>query len=47
MAEPWFGLSRPDQTEALEVAVARAGRQAHLLEKDILGGVGSLHDLWF
>lgn len=35
MAEPWFGLSRQDQAEALEVAAARTGRPAHLLEKDI------------
>ena len=35
MAEPWFGLGRQDQAEALEVAAARTGRPAHLLEKDI------------
>jgi hypothetical protein len=35
MAEPWVGLSRQDQAEALEVAAARTGRPAHLLEKDI------------
>ena len=35
MAEPWFRLSRQDQTEALEVAAAQTGRPAHLLEKDI------------
>ena len=35
MAEPWLGLSRQDQAEALEVAAARTGRPAHLLEKDI------------
>jgi hypothetical protein len=35
MAESWFGLSRQDQTEALEVAADRTGRPAHLLEKDI------------
>jgi hypothetical protein len=35
MAEPWFSLSRDDQTEALEYAAARTGRPAHLLEKDI------------
>lgn len=35
MAESWLGLSRQDQTEALEVAAALTGRPAHLLEKDI------------
>jgi|AntAceMinimDraft_12_1070368.scaffolds.fasta_scaffold14198_6 predicted nucleotidyltransferase component of viral defense system len=35
MAELWFSLSRGDQAEALEVAAARTGRPAHLLEKDI------------
>jgi hypothetical protein len=35
MAESWSALSREDQTEALEVAAARTGRPAHLLEKDI------------
>lgn len=35
MAESWFALSREDQAEALEVAAARIGRPAHLLEKDI------------
>ncbi len=35
MAEAWFTLSRADQSEALEVAAARSGRPAHLLEKDI------------
>lgn len=35
MVESWFNLSRGDQTEALEVAAARLGRPAHLLEKDI------------
>ena len=35
MAEPWFSLSSRDQIEALEVAAARTGRPAHLLEKDI------------
>jgi hypothetical protein len=35
MAEPWLRLSRQDQAEALEVAAARTGRPAHLLEKDI------------
>lgn len=35
MAEAWFQLSRQDQSEALEVAAARLGRPAHLLEKDI------------
>ena len=35
MAESWFDLSREDQAEALEVAAARTGRPAHLLEKDI------------
>jgi hypothetical protein len=35
MSESWFGLSRSDQTEALEVAAGRSGRPAHLLEKDI------------
>jgi len=35
MAEQWFALSRQDQAEALEVAAARTGRPAHLLEKDI------------
>jgi hypothetical protein len=35
MAELWFSLSRSDQAEALEVAAARTGRPAHLLEKDI------------
>lgn len=35
MAESWFGLSREDQAEALEVAAGRSGRPAHLLEKDI------------
>lgn len=35
MAESWFRLSHEDQAEALEVAAARSGRPAHLLEKDI------------
>jgi len=35
MADTWIGLSRQDQAEALEVAAARTGRPAHLLEKDI------------
>jgi len=35
MSESWFGLSRNDQIEALEVAAGRCGRPAHLLEKDI------------
>lgn len=35
MAESWFSLSREDQVEALELASARTGRPAHLLEKDI------------
>ena len=35
MAESWLALSRQDQAEALEVAAARIGRPAHLLEKDI------------
>ena len=35
MAESWLRLSRQDQAEALEVAAARTGRPAHLLEKDI------------
>ena len=35
MADAWIGLSRQDQAEALEVAAARTGRPAHLLEKDI------------
>lgn len=35
MPETWFQLSRQDQFEALEVAAARLGRPAHLLEKDI------------
>lgn len=35
MPESWFELSPADQSEALEVAAARSGRPAHLLEKDI------------
>ncbi|PKO90897.1 MAG: hypothetical protein CVU16_08900 [Betaproteobacteria bacterium HGW-Betaproteobacteria-10] len=35
MSELWFGLSRSDQIEGLEVAAGRSGRPAHLLEKDI------------
>ena len=35
LSEPWFALSRADQTEALEVAASQAGRPARLLEKDI------------
>jgi hypothetical protein len=35
VAESWFELSREDQSEALEVAAARSGRPAHLLEKDV------------
>lgn len=35
MAESWLALSRKDQAEALEVAAARIGRPAQLLEKDI------------
>jgi len=35
MPESWFELSLADQSEALEVAAARSGRPAHLLEKDI------------
>jgi hypothetical protein len=35
IAESWFELSRQDQAEALEVAAARSGRPAHLLEKDL------------
>jgi len=35
MSESWFELSLADQSEALEVAAARSGRPAHLLEKDI------------
>lgn len=35
MPESWFELSFADQSEALEVAAARSGRPAHLLEKDI------------
>lgn len=31
----WFDLSRADQADTLEVAAARSGRPAHLLEKDI------------
>ena len=35
MPESWFELSQADLSEALEVAAARSGRPAHLLEKDI------------
>jgi hypothetical protein len=35
MPESWFELSLADQSEALQVAAARSGRPAHLLEKDI------------
>jgi len=35
MPESWFELSLADRSEALEVAAARSGRPAHLLEKDI------------
>jgi len=35
VSESWFALSRKDQSEALEVAAAKTGRPAHLLEKDI------------
>ncbi|MDR1855446.1 MAG: nucleotidyl transferase AbiEii/AbiGii toxin family protein [Azoarcus sp.] len=35
MAEAWFWLGARDRAEALEVAAARCGRPAHLLEKDI------------
>jgi hypothetical protein len=35
LAESWFSLSKSDQGEALQVAAARTGRPAHLLEKDI------------
>ena len=31
----WFNLSDADQVDALEMAAARSGRPAHLLEKDI------------
>ena len=31
----WFDLSRADRVDALEVAAARSGLPAHLLEKDI------------
>jgi hypothetical protein len=33
MPESWFELSIADKSEALEVAAARSGRPAHLLEK--------------
>jgi hypothetical protein len=35
MHESWFGLSREDQADVLEVAAGQSGRPAHLLEKDI------------
>lgn len=35
MAESWFSLNPADQAEALQLAAARSGRPAHLLEKDI------------
>ena len=35
MPESWFELSSADRSEVLEVAAARSGRPAHLLEKDI------------
>lgn len=35
MPESWFELSVSDQSEALELAAARSGRPAHLIEKDI------------
>jgi len=35
MAEAFLNLSREDQLEALNVAAARSGRAAHVLEKDI------------
>jgi hypothetical protein len=34
VAEAYFGLSRADRLEVLEVARSRTGRPAHLLEKD-------------
>lgn len=35
MVENWFDLNQKDQLEVLEVASAKSGRPAHLLEKDI------------
>jgi len=35
LPDSWFGLSRADQAEALEVAAAQTGRPPHLLEKDV------------
>jgi hypothetical protein len=35
LAKPYFSLSRADRKEALEVASARIGRPAYLLEKDV------------
>lgn len=46
MAESWFALSPADQSEALEVAAARSGRPAHLLEKDVwvVWTLGAIYD---
>jgi hypothetical protein len=35
LPDPWFRLSRADQSDALEVAAAQTGRPPHLLEKDV------------
>lgn len=35
MPEPWFTLSPSDLAEALDVAAAKSGRPAHILEKDL------------
>lgn len=32
--EPFFGIAANDRAEALQVAAARSGRPAHVLEKD-------------
>lgn len=46
MVEPFFGLRRNDQREALEAIRALTGRPAHLLEKDawVVWALGALYE---
>jgi hypothetical protein len=46
MPESWFELSPKDQADALEVASAKLGRPAYLLEKDIwvVWALGAIYD---
>lgn len=45
MAETFFQLSAADRSEALNLAAAKSGRPAHLLEKDECVVYRSLHPI--